>query len=328
MARTSKELWLGFDLGGTKMQATVFDRALSPIATQRRKTKAQEGLRATLGRIQTTIEEALAQVGASKKSLTGIGIGVPGMLDLGKGTIVSAPNLGWKNVALSKYLRDRFGCPAILINDVDAGVYGEYALGAAQGARCVLGIFPGTGIGGGMVYEGKLISGAKRSCMEIGHIPVVADGPLCGCGRRGCLEAVAGRLAIAGACAQAALRGQAPFLMKMAGADLANIRSAAIADAIRSGDTTVEEIVRQAAQWIGRAAASCVNLFAPDTIVLGGGLVEAMPEIYRAEVTAIVRASVLPTFAKTFRVVTAKLGDDASASGAAAWARMTLKKNR
>jgi glucokinase len=156
--------------------------------------------------------------------------------------------------------------------------------------------------------------------MEIGHIEVVQGGPLCGCGASGCLEAVASRMAISAAAAQAAYRGQAPHLFAAAGTDLSDIRSGVLAAAVAEGDEVVERIVREAARQIGVAVAGVVNLLAPDKVVLGGGLVEAMPELFVEEVSKAARRRAMRSFADTFEVVAAELGDDASVMGAASWA--------
>ena len=174
--------WVGFDLGGTKMMATVFDAKLRPIGSKRRKTKGLIGAQAGMDRLCQTIDMALADAGIAPGDLGGIGVGCPGPLDLDKGVVIDMPNLGWKRVPVKRTLERRFGCAAHILNDVDAGVYGEAVAGAGKGARCVVGVFPGTGIGGGAVYEGKVVRGSKGSCMEIGHFPAVTNGPLCGCG--------------------------------------------------------------------------------------------------------------------------------------------------
>jgi glucokinase len=312
--------WIGFDLGGTKMLAKVFDQKFKAIGNERTKTRGHEGATAGLERIKRTISKAMASAGVKAGQLAGIGVGCPGPLDLEQGVILNAPNLGWDNVPVRQELTAAFKCPTHISNDVDAGVYGEYRFGAAKGARTAIGIFPGTGIGGGCVYEGKIIRGRTISCMEIGHIQVMPEGPRCGCGRRGCLEAVASRLAISARAAMAAYRGYAPHLLKETGTDVANIRSGALSASIRAGDAVVETIVREAARHIGRAAASLVNLLAPDVVVLGGGLVEAMPELFVREVEQSARKRVLSSFTDSFKVVAAQLGDDAGVLGAAAWA--------
>ena len=314
----SEEYWVGFDLGGTKMLATVFDGNFKKLGRERKRTNGAEGAEAGVERVINTIDGALADAKIERGQLAGIGMACPGPLDLNKGVLIEAPNLGWKNVAIKQLLERQYGCPVVILNDVDAGVYGEYRFGAGRDARCVIGVFPGTGIGGGCVYEDRIIRGKVRSAMEIGHVRV-APGPRCGCGRRGCLEAVASRLAISAAVAAAAYRGQAPHLMKHCGTDLSKIRSSALADSIKAGDTAVEHIVRDAAATIGVALGGIINVMSPDVVVLGGGLVEAMPKLFVEEVEKAARGTVMPSFEDTFKVQVAKLGDDATSLGAAAW---------
>jgi glucokinase len=320
MAANQTGYWIGFDLGGTKMLAALFDQKFTIVNRKRRKTKPQDGAKPGVERIKETIYELLQDSKVKVENILGIGVGVPGMLDLDDGVILSAPNLGWRDVPLKEILKREFKCPIAIINDVDAGMFGEYGYGAAKNARCAVGIFPGTGIGGACIYEGQILRGRKNSCLEIGHIPVMSDGPLCGCGQRGCLESVASRLAISAAAALAAYRGEAPHLFEIAGTDLSNIRSGMLAASIEAGDKAIERIVREAAQWIGVGTAIAVNLLAPDVVVLGGGLVEAMPEIFREAVEETARNRALPVFKNTFRVVVAKLADDATVTGAATWA--------
>jgi glucokinase len=317
----SDACYVGFDLGGTKMLAAAFDGGLKALARKRRKTEGYFGAEAGLDRIAETIDESLADAKVRRQQLAGIGVGCPGPLDLDRGILLDAPNLGWRQVPIKDALQKRFNCPVYLVNDVDGGVYGEYRFGAGRESRCVVGVFPGTGIGGGCVYEGRILRGRTGSCMEIGHLRIVRDGPTCGCGRRGCLETVASRLAVAGAAVQAAYRGQAPYMMASYGTDISLIRSGVLADCIRNGDTAVERIVRDAAAHIGVAVAMIVNLLAPDTVVLGGGMVEAMPQLFVDEVTTAARKRVMPAFLDSFRIVAATLGDDATAMGAAAWAQ-------
>ncbi|TFH18023.1 MAG: ROK family protein [Lentisphaerales bacterium] len=320
VANGKNEFRIGFDLGGTKMLALLFDKKFKVIARRRRKTKPEEGQESGLTRIVETIQQLLNEAGIGKKDLAAMGIAVPGPLDLDKGILLEAPNLGWKNVPLKKRLEAEFECQAVVSNDVDAGVYGEYLFGAGNKARCVLGVFPGTGIGGGCVYSGRILRGKTRSCVEIGHLQVVPNGQLCGCGLHGCLETVASRLAISSAAISAAARGEAPHLLETYGTDIADVRSGALADAIKAGDKAVEIIVKDAAAWLGIGVASGVSILAPDVVVLGGGLVEAMPTLIREEVERSARSHTMNTMRNSFRVVVAVLGDDATAVGAAAWA--------
>lgn len=319
--------WVGFDLGGTKMLATVYDQSFEVCGRRRRRTKGSEGAESVTSRMIRTLRDALADARAKPDQVRGIGVGIPGPVDQAKGVVLEAVNLNWENVPLVKILREEFHQPIVLLNDVDSGVYGEYRFGAATSARTALGIFPGTGIGGGCVYDGQIVRGSRNSCMEIGHVPVTLDGNLCGCGRRGCLEVEASRLAISAEVAKAVYRGEAPTVLAEAGTNLADIRSGVLAKAVEAGESAVEQIVDRAARYLGRAVATCVHLVCPDVVVLGGGLVEAMPKLYVDAVSAAARDAVMPSFVDTFKVVAAKLGDDAAVLGAAAWAEKTVGEN-
>ncbi len=320
MIKGGKKIWVGFDLGGTKMMATVYDGGFKPLASAKAKTPVSAGPKAVLARIRETILEALKEAKAPASGLAGIGVGCPGVLDLDKGLILEAPNLGWRRVPLQSLLAGWFHCRVVLSNDVDAGTYGEWRFGAGKGARTVLGVFPGTGIGGGCVYEGKLLRGGTGSAMEIGHLPVRENGRLCGCGRRGCLEAQAGRLAISAEVAQASFRGEAPYIAANAGSDLKKMKSGLLAKAIKAGDASVERIVRDAMRLMGRAIGGVVNLLAPDVVVLGGGLVEAIPRLALDEVRLGLKETAMESFSRRIKVVEADLGDDATTMGAAALA--------
>ncbi|MEM9644220.1 MAG: ROK family protein [Planctomycetota bacterium] len=317
----SKPIWIGFDLGGTKMLANAYDGDLKLVARRRRKTRGREGSDSGMDRIVSTIERLLDENDLDAKQLAGIGIGCPGPIDLEKGRILVTPNLGWDKVDVEAALKKKFDCPVVVLNDVDAGVYGEYKFGAAKDARCAIGIFPGTGIGGGCVYEGKILQGAGVSCMEIGHTRISSSSRSSGYDLPGTLEAEASRLTIAAEAAKAAFRGEAPFLKKETGTDLADIRSGALADSISNGDKSIESLVESASETIGIAVVNIVHLLCPDRIVLGGGLVEAMEDLIVGTVKRTARRHVMEVYRDRFDVVAAKLGDDAAAIGAAAWAK-------
>ncbi len=317
---TKTKYRIGFDLGGTKMLAVLYDAEFNKVAQRRRKTKGYDGVENGVARILGSIHDVLNEVDADPSQLLSVGVGCPSPIDMERGIIIEAVNLGWTNVKLAAAINKEFNCSAAVLNDVDAGVYGEYCFGAGKNGRTVFGVFPGTGIGGGCVYEGRIIHGADHSCMEIGHVRVNSQGGLCGCGQRGCLETIASRLAISAEASKAAYRGGAPWLMKQYGTAIADIRSGVLRESIENGDTAVEQITRNAAYAIGVAIGSVVTLLLPDIIVLGGGMVEAMPDLFVSEVDRGVRDAVMPAFTQSFEVCVAKLGDDASVLGAAAWA--------
>ena len=189
----------------------------------------------------------------------------------------------------------------------------------AGGARSAFGIFPGTGIGGGCVYDGQILRGKVLSAMEIGHIKICGSPRVGANGMLGTLETEASRLAISGELAKLAFRREAPNLQKAIGTELGAIRSKVIAEAIEKGDKQALRVVEEACEMIGYAIANVVLLICPDVVILGGGLVEAMPDLFLKEVTRVARKSVFECYRDEFEIKCAKLGDDAGAVGCAAW---------
>lgn len=310
------------------MLTIAYDKDWKAIARRRRKTRGREGSDSGIQRIGSTIQRLLDENEISADRIAGIGIGCPGPIDLDEGRILTTPNLGWDDVEIRRYLKDRFDCPVVVINDVDAGVFGEYKFGSAKNSRCAVGIFPGTGVGGGCVYEGRILHGAGISCMEIGHTRISSSSRASGYKLPGTVEAEASRLTIAAEAAKAAHRGDAPSLFKKAGTDLAEIRSGALADSIANGDKVIRGLVEDAAEAIGLAVVNVVHLLAPDKIILGGGLVEAMEDLIVGTVRKTARNNVMSVYKDRFEVVAAKLGDDAGVLGAAAWAKQELSKGK
>lgn len=325
MTANQEKVWIGFDLGGTKMLTVAYDDNWAELGRRRRKTRGRDGSDSGIERIGSTIDRLLEESKIDKDRLAGIGIGCPGPIDLKSGRLLMTPNLGWDDIEVGSFLKKRFGCPVVVLNDVDAGVFGEYGFGSAKGARCAIGIFPGTGVGGGCVYEGRILHGAGISCMEVGHTRISSSSRASGYKLPGTVEAEASRLTIAAEAAKAAFRGDAPYLLKKTGTDLADIRSSAIADAIANGDKSIKALVEEASEAIGLAVVNIVHLLT-DKVVLGGGLVEAMEDLIVGTVRRTARQNVMSVYKDRFEVVAAKLGDDAGVLGAAAWARQELTK--
>lgn len=322
-----KDIWIGFDLGGTKMLAIAYDNDMKPIARRRRKTRGREGSDSGIARIASTITRLLNENDIEPERIAGIGIGCPGPIDLDSGRLLSTPNLGWDNVDIQKFLSKQFDCRVAVLNDVDAGVYGEYRFGAAEGSRCAVGLFPGTGIGGGCVYEGKILQGAGISCMEIGHTRISAGVRCSGGEIPGTLETEASRLSIAAEAAKLAYRGEAPALFESSGTDIAEIRSGALADSVKKGDKAVKRLIEEAATVLGYAVVNIVHVLCPDKIILGGGLVEAMEELLLDHIREVANECVMPVYKNRFKIVAAKLGDDAGVMGSAAWAKLQFESD-
>ncbi len=302
------------------MQCTIYDDALKTVAEKRRRTKSELGQEAGLERIENTIRRVLEDADISYTQVAGIGIGCPGPVEPENGIVRVAVNLGWKNVPVGKFLSEKFDCPTAVLNDVDAGVYGEYCAGAGRGSRTTFGLFPGTGIGGGCVYDGQILRGKTVSCMEVGHIKINGSERVGATGMTGTLETEASRLAIAGELAKLCFRGEAPFLHRQVGTELDAMRSKVIAEAVEK-DEMVAEVVEAACTMIGYAVANAVLILCPDRIVLGGGLVEAMPDFIVKHVAKTARKHVFECYQDEFEVRAAELGDHAATLGAASWVR-------
>lgn len=305
---------VGLDIGGTKMMAAVYNSKWQALGRCRKKSRFSKEEPAEV-RVIRVVAEAIEAAG--DVSIKGIGVGSPGPLDPVSGVIIDTPNLAWKNFPLAKILSDHFSVPVAVDNDVNLGTYGEWCFGDIEDCVHVLGIFPGTGIGGGIIVDRTLLHGFSGAAGEVGHMTLEVDGPFCGCGKRGCLEALASRIAIAKEVAALAARGDAPYIAEHCGSDIERIRSNDLAQAIKAGDTMVEEVVRKAAYYVGIAVGNLINILSPEAVVLGGGLVEAMESLYLDEVKRAVKAHAMPFLRKGVRIQAARLGDDAVVQGAA-----------
>lgn len=316
--------WIGFDLGGTKMLATVLDENYHVLGVSRKATNGSDGLVKGKAKVVKTIQEAIHAAGVSLKGLKGIGIGCPGLVNPEKGVLINAPNLGWTNVGLRQLLGGVFKVPVEVMNDVDAGTYGEYALGAGKGARSVLGVFPGTGLGTGFVYNGELVMGRGVSAMELGMIYL--PGTHIGSALHGVvlLEDLTSRLSLAAEGGVACYRGQAEALNAKTAGSLREIKSKALAGSLRAGDEGTMVMFGNSVRYLGMGVAMVVNLLAPDRIVLGGGLVEELPSLYVNMLKEEVARYALPSLAKPIKYVVAKLGGNAVAVGSVAWLRHTM----
>lgn len=327
-ANANSKYWVGFDLGGTKMQCAVFDEQLRKVGSKKRRTRQDLGVEGGLDRIADTIYRLFTELQINPSQIAGIGIGCPGPVEWDKGIVRVAVNLGWENVKVGTFMEKKFGCPVAVLNDVDAGVYGEHIAGAGKGSRSTVGIFPGTGIGGGCVYDGQILRGKKLSCMEIGHIKISSSGRTSGSCMTGTLEAEASRLAIAAELAKLAFRGEAPYLYQTVGTDIAAIRSRVIFEAIEAGDKEVEKVILSACETIAQGIANIVLLICPDCIVLGGGLVEAMPDRFLKYITSVAKSSLFECYRDQFEIRLARLGDDAGTVGCASWIAKLASQSR
>lgn len=318
----SKTYALGVDLGGTKVLASVVDVTNGEvIASVRKRTKAEKGQdfisKRTVELAQEVLSEAQLPNGAE---IVAIGVGAAGQIDRKAGIILDAPNLGVHNLNLGELLGREFAKPVAVGNDVEVATIGELHYGSGRGYQNFVCVFVGTGIGGGIVQNGRMYTGLNGTAGEIGHVSIDAGGRLCGCGNRGCLEAYASRTAITKAIMAEIHHGRKSQLADEADQQLRQgetiIRSGLLANAIKQDDALTIEIVTEAADYLGYGLGSVINFYNPECIILGGGVIEAIDLLFeRASSRALTIA--LSQAAHHTKIVRAKLGDFSGVVGAA-----------
>lgn len=315
--------YIGFDMGATNLRAGVLDPDTGDIlASCWGPTAAHEGPSAVIERMAALMEKAISDSGMPRTELGAVGIGVPGVLDLEQGLAVFLPNLpgNWPQVPLAEEIAKKMHLPVYLLNDVRAITYGEYKMGAGRGSDQMACYAVGTGIGGGLVLGGKLLLGIDGTAGELGHISIDYNGPRCGCGNYGCVEAYASGPAIAAAGIKAVAQGLTTDIGKMAGYDFNKIDAGLVAQAARQGDRLAKEIYRKAGFYLGVAIASMLVAVSVDKVVIGGGVAAAGALLLNPiRETIKERVSMIP--ADRVRVVPAQLGDKAGLVGSAMWAR-------
>ena len=317
---------IGVDMGGTKILAAVVNAEGRILADAKIPTKADKGAAVVIDRIAECMQKAMDKSRVDPQSIQAVGIGAPGPLDPETGIVIFAPNLGWKDVPLKAELETRTGISTFVDNDVNVGTLGEHTFGVGQNVQNLVGIFVGTGIGGGIIMGGELFHGASKTAGEIGHIIVKAGGPRCGCGTRGCLEALASRTAMTKQFQKAILKkGKKSILSELTDGDLRAIRSGVLARAIRLNDKLTLKVFKKSTKYLGIGIGSIVNFLNPEMIVLGGGVVEALDDTFLDNIREAVEKYALPNTLNGVQIVRAKLGDDAGILGAAALARQRLE---
>ncbi len=311
-------LYAGVDLGGTNLSA-AFARADGTIVAElKQPTKSYEGPDAVLARIAQLLEELSQQTQARPRAL---GIGVPGLVDVARGATEFLPNLPtqWRQVPVRDVLQPKLHCPVYLLNDARAATLGELAFGRGRDVRTMAFFGLGTGVGGGVVIGGELHLGPHGAAGELGHQTILPDGPLCGCGNRGCLETLVSGPALTAEGTRLFLSGNAPKLHELCQGNVAQVSPITMEAAARAGERSVQVAIERAAEALGIAIANVVVTLCPDLIVVGGGVSE-MGDLLLNPVRETVRQRVhmLPTTA--LRIERSLLGDKAGLLGSIALA--------
>jgi len=288
------ELALGIDLGGTELRAGLFTREGALVARRQVATDARGGPDAVVGQMAALVASLRTDA-----TIVGIGVASPGPLDGDRGVVIFAPTLdGWHDVPLPAMLTERTGLPARLENDANAAALGEWRAGAGVGLRHMVYVTVSTGIGGGVIADGRLLRGRHGMAAELGHMAVTADPIPCVCGGHGCFEALASGSALG-----------------VAGRAKGFATARHVTEAARGGDTLALDLLRREAALLGRGFASLLHLFSPELVVVGGGVADAF-DLMSADITRVMQASAMPAY-RDVPVKRAALGHDAGLFGAA-----------
>lgn len=311
--------WLGVDLGGTKVLAGLFDNDLNLLGTAKQPSNASSGPAGVFSQIGLAVEEVLAKTSTTAKQIKGCGFGIPGQIQPNTTVVRFAPNLDWHDLEVKTHLPKSWTWPVVLHNDVRMGTYGEFARGAAKGAKNVFGIFVGTGVGGGLIINGEVYEGFLGHAGEIGHIVIQWK-------KGQTVESIAGRKYQMIRAEKKLNDAPKRVRKEWKGIDLAKVKSSQLAEFYQKDDPIAIRLIDDAARAVGTAIGNVINLLSPEVVVIGGGVVEALKETFTERVWEIAMRIVLPKAAEGVKFVHAALGDDAGITGCAAYAKLKLKK--
>ncbi|RJP74286.1 MAG: ROK family protein [Candidatus Abyssobacteria bacterium SURF_17] len=318
MKRQRPGFILALDIGGTKLAAALFDSHLNLLARSRMPTHAHKGPDAVFERLIQLAETVSARAGIDLHRVRCIGVGCGGPLDTETGLIYSPPNLpGWDAYPLKETLEARFSTPAFVDNDANAAAMAEHRFGAGRNRKNIFYITVSTGIGAGLILDGKIYRGANYSAGEFGHIVLEPNGPRCNCGGRGCLEALASGTAIAKRAREEIKNAPTSLLAKSFANKTHSLTAKDVVAAARQGDTLSAQILREAAHYIGLGITSAIHLLNPEIVIIGGGLTRAGKLLFDPIRTTVAERA-QHYIAHFVRIVPAKLGTRVGIYGALA----------
>lgn len=303
------------DIGGTKVLGVIFDEKENIVYRLKKKTKEGgdtcENVEEVIIRV---VEEMLTGSGIQREEIAAIAAGAPGVINQETGIVLFSPNLPWRNYDIRTPVEQKFGVPFFIGNDVNVGVLGEHQYGAARGCRNVVGFFVGTGMGGGLILNGELFMGHEFKAAEYGHMVLNPDGPLCSCGQRGCLEAFSSKKGMAAYIREQGARGR--FCMLTDKMENGVFKSKLLKKSMNAGETVTMEAVDRACHYLAVAAGNMINIVSPDMVVFGGGVMEAVGDIFMEKILAEVDRYCMPSIRSTVELKRAELGDDSILYGA------------
>ncbi len=316
------QLIVGVDVGGTNVVVgTVTEDGSALYGLQKQRTRVEDGPDAVVQQIATLVERSLEATGAALErddlDVVGVGIGSPGPLDTKRGMVLVTPNLGWRDFPLRDRVSEAVELPATLDNDANCAIFGEWWRGAARGANTVVGLTVGTGIGGGVILNGRIFHGASDIAGEVGHMSIDSTGRRCKCGNYGCLEAYASGTAIADRAIEGIGAGEGTSLPDRVNGDLSAITAQVVYDAAHDGDEYALEVIKDTAHFLGAGVANLINIFNPEIVVICGGVTAAGERLF-APLRKEVALRAFQPAVEVCRIVPGELPGTAGVHGAVA----------
>jgi glucokinase len=312
---------LALDIGGTKILTALFSPNGKMLAREVCPTLADEGLSVVIERLASAIDGLLERNNIKPVQLAGIGIACAGGIDTGRGVVVTpSPNMpDWIDIPLADIIQKRFGVNTSIVNDASAAALGEHRYGAGKGINNLILFTLGTGIGGGIIIDGKLYLGAIGGAGELGHMTIDVDGPGCGCGNTGCLEMLASGRAVERDTIGRLRQGKESALLDIVKGDIDHVTAEMVGAAARNGDLLALDVLSRAAYYLGIGIVNAVNIFNPEMVILGGGMAE-LGDILIGPGRRMVKERAFSVSSRAVRIVTALLGNEAGVYGAAVFA--------
>lgn len=307
---------LGIDLGGTNIVAGVVDENYKIIAKAKVKTNSPRPAEEIADDMAKICFEACEKAGISISDVTACGVGSPGSINPVAGTVVYANNLGFDNVPLASMLKQRTGVDFYIENDANAAAYGEFLAGSGRGVNNCIAVTLGTGVGGGIIIDGKLFSGSNYAGGELGHMVIDVDGEPCSCGRKGCWEAYASATALIRQTKAAMEKNKDSVMWELANGSLDNVNGLIAFDGMRKGDKAATQVVCQFEKYIAVGLANIINIFQPEKICIGGGVSNEKDTLVNP-IKDFVNKETYPVSGKPCDILPAELGNDAGIIGAA-----------
>jgi len=326
LGRDADDLILSIDLGGTKILTAVTNSQGEMLSRDHSITPALKGHEAVIHSILESAHRALKQADVAIEEITAIGVGAPGLSNPETGILFTSPNLpGWRDVPLRDIVQERLGKKTFLINDANAAALGEFYFGAARGVRNFIYITLSTGIGGGIVIDGKIYSGAIGAAGEVGHMTIDDKGPICKCGNRGCWETLASGTALAREARHRIKEGVATSILEYAEGDVEKVTAQVIHNAAEQGDSLAKELIARTGYYVGVGLANLVNIFNPELIVIGGGLSNIGDMLLKPAFKVAGERAYKEAF-QAMRFASAELGRNSGVLGAATFALQGMGK--